>query len=341
MRASRAASIVGDGGSPAPDPPRLSLARQDLDDDSFHEAPPRLSVHPDEDDVEDERRAYVRRDDRSSFGDLKFAAMLSDLDPGVEEEEEEDQVDDEDGMDDVISDGVLGENGTTRNLRELMGADANMDEDEGPFDPNETEGEPTFQFNIVDRSRTSMAPEDVPTEHLDDVITAVAEFGREANSYVEESFLPAMDQELDDDDSEVEDQAENPEAGDPPDVLEPHDPTEYLAEDDPTVDPAHNATETIVSAKAAKVTTKTPRILHQSKHGIPYPSLPAAVIKKLASTFSRSAGGNGKINKETVAALTEASDWFFEQVSEDLAAYAGHARRKRIDESDMIALMKR
>jgi len=314
------------------------MARQDLDDDSFHEAPPRLSVHPDEEDGEDERRAYVRRDDRSSFGDLRFADTLADLDPGIDEEEEEDEVEDEDGMDDAISDGILGENGTTRNLRELMGADANMDVDEGPFDPNETEGEPTFQFKIVDRSRASIGPEEFPAEHLDDVIPDAAEFGREASSYVEQSFLPVMDQDPEGGDSEFEDQRENPEVEDAPAA---DDPAEYLAEEDAALDRVHDPTEPIVSAKAAKTTAKTPRILHQSKHGIPYPSLPSAVVKKLASTFSRSAGGNGKINKETVAALTEASDWFFEQVSEDLAAYAGHARRKRIDESDMIALMKR
>jgi histone H3/H4 len=331
-RASRAASIVGNGGSPVPEPPRLSMARQDLDDDSFHEAPPRFSVHPDEEDMEDERRAYVRRDDRSSFGDLRFADVLADLEPDIEEEEEDDDVEEGDGMDDVISDGVLGENGTTRNLRELMGEDAELDADEGPFDPNETEGEPTFQFKFPDRSRTSIAPEEIPSQHLDDVIPAGAEFGREPDSYVEESFLPGMDHEVAGDDSVVEDRA---------DEAAVEDPTDYMEAQDPTVDPVQDPTEPMVVAKASKTTVKTSRVLHQSKHGIPYPSLPSAVVKKLASTFSRSAGGNGKINKETVAALTEASDWFFEQVSEDLAAYASHARRKRIDESDMIALMKR
>jgi histone H3/H4 len=308
------------------------MARQDLDDDSFHEAPPRLSVHPDEEDMEDERRAYVRRDDRSSFGDLRFADVLADLEPDIEEEDEGDEVEEGDGMDDVISDGVLGENGTTRNLRELMGGDAELDEDEGPFDPNETEGEPTFQFKFPDRSRTSIGPEEIPTEHLDDVIPAAPEFGREPDSDVEESFLPGMDHEAEGDDSAAEG---------PADEAAVEDPTDYMEVDGLTADPVvQDPTEPIVT-KASKTRVKTPRVLHQSKHGIPYPSLPSAVVKKLASTFSRSAGGNGKINKETVTALTEASDWFFEQVSEDLAAYAGHARRKRIDESDMIALMKR
>jgi len=36
-----------------------------------------------------------------------------------------------------------------------------------------------------------------------------------------------------------------------------------------------------------------------------------------------------------------ASDWFFEQVSDDLGAYSKHAGRKTIDESDVVTLMAR
>ncbi|KAK0111273.1 hypothetical protein ONS95_001645 [Cadophora gregata] len=79
-----------------------------------------------------------------------------------------------------------------------------------------------------------------------------------------------------------------------------------------------------------------------SKHGIPYPSLPAGVVKKLATTFARTSGNSkAKINKETLDAIMQASDWFFEQVSDDLGAYAKHAGRKTIDESDILAIMAR
>jgi len=79
-----------------------------------------------------------------------------------------------------------------------------------------------------------------------------------------------------------------------------------------------------------------------SKHGIQYPSLPAGVVKKLATTYARTSGNNkAKINKDTLDAIMQASDWFFEQVSEDLGAYSKHAGRKTIDESDVITLMKR
>ncbi|KAE8443433.1 hypothetical protein EG329_001830 [Mollisiaceae sp. DMI_Dod_QoI] len=78
-----------------------------------------------------------------------------------------------------------------------------------------------------------------------------------------------------------------------------------------------------------------------SKHGTQYPPLPAGVVKKLATTFARTAGSKAKINKEALDAVMQASDWFFEQVSDDLGAYAKHAGRKTIDESDIVTLMAR
>ncbi|EED13914.1 conserved hypothetical protein [Talaromyces stipitatus ATCC 10500] len=79
-----------------------------------------------------------------------------------------------------------------------------------------------------------------------------------------------------------------------------------------------------------------------SRHGIPVPLLPTGVVKRLAARFARTgAGTKAKINKETLAAIEQASEWFFEQASEDLAAYSKHAGRKTIDESDVVALMRR
>lgn len=79
-----------------------------------------------------------------------------------------------------------------------------------------------------------------------------------------------------------------------------------------------------------------------SKHGIPYPSLPAGVVKKLATRYARTSGnGKAKIGKDTMDAIMQASDWFFEQVSEDLGAYCDHAGRKTIEEKDVVTLMAR
>ncbi|KAJ5937384.1 hypothetical protein N7454_004684 [Penicillium verhagenii] len=56
-----------------------------------------------------------------------------------------------------------------------------------------------------------------------------------------------------------------------------------------------------------------------SRHGIPVPNLPTAAM----------------------AAIEQASSWFFEQASTDLAGYSKHAGRKTIDESDVAMLMRR
>ncbi len=79
-----------------------------------------------------------------------------------------------------------------------------------------------------------------------------------------------------------------------------------------------------------------------SRYGIQYPSLPVGVVKKLATTFLRTSGNsNAKLSKDTLGAIMQASDWFFEQVSDDLGAYAQHAGRKTMEETDVVTLMKR
>ncbi|KAF6813652.1 hypothetical protein CMUS01_12791 [Colletotrichum musicola] len=84
------------------------------------------------------------------------------------------------------------------------------------------------------------------------------------------------------------------------------------------------------------------RGLKLSRYNIEYPSLPPAVVKRLAGTFARSSGvTKTKISPEVLAEIRRASDWFFEQLGDDLAAYAKHAKRKTIDESDMLTLMRR
>lgn len=82
--------------------------------------------------------------------------------------------------------------------------------------------------------------------------------------------------------------------------------------------------------------------LKLSRYGVEYPSLPPAVVKRLAGTFAKSSGiTKTKISPEALAEIQRASDWFFEQLGDDLSAYAKHAKRKTIDESDMLTLMRR
>lgn len=94
-------------------------------------------------------------------------------------------------------------------------------------------------------------------------------------------------------------------------------------------------------AQAGKRKPKKKKVM-MSKHGIKYPSLPSGVVKKLATNFARTGGNSkAKISKEALDAIMQASNWFFEQVSDDLAAYSKHGGRKTIDESDILTLMAR
>ncbi|CAM1501612.1 Fc.00g035960.m01.CDS01 [Cosmosporella sp. VM-42] len=97
--------------------------------------------------------------------------------------------------------------------------------------------------------------------------------------------------------------------------------------------------ETTRAKAASKARKKQKRI---SRHGIEYPSLPPSFVKRVAQTALQSSGlGNSRITADTLTALTQASEWFFEQLGDDLGAYADHAKRKTIEESDVVTLMKR
>ncbi len=72
-----------------------------------------------------------------------------------------------------------------------------------------------------------------------------------------------------------------------------------------------------------------------SRHGIEYPSLPQGVVKRLATTLAKTAGvSKAKISSDTLDAIMQATDWFFEQLGDDLSAYARHAGRKTIFTQD-------
>ena len=86
-----------------------------------------------------------------------------------------------------------------------------------------------------------------------------------------------------------------------------------------------------------------PKGLTMSKHGIIYPSLPALFVRKLTSRFQNLLvkGHKMSIKKDTLQAMLEASNRFFEQLAYDLQAHVQHAKRRKIQESDVIAVMKR
>ena len=117
-------------------------------------------------------------------------------------------------------------------------------------------------------------------------------------------------------------------------MTSPQPDVEMSVHDTTPQDPENSVLEVQKTVKKKKIKI--------SKHGIQYPSLPAGVVKKLATTYARTSGNSkAKISKDALDAIMQASDWFFEQVSDDLCAYAKHGGRKTIDESDVVTLMRR
>lgn len=79
-----------------------------------------------------------------------------------------------------------------------------------------------------------------------------------------------------------------------------------------------------------------------SRHGAEYPPLPPAFVRRVAHRAVQTSGlSNHRISSDVLAQLTQASEWFFEQLGDDLGAYADHAKRTVIEESDVLTLMKR
>jgi histone H3/H4 len=68
----------------------------------------------------------------------------------------------------------------------------------------------------------------------------------------------------------------------------------------------------------------------------PETAVPRKVIKDLLKNMTES-----KIPNDTLDAIISASDLYFDQVMGDLAEYSDHAKRKTIDKSDVIQLMRR
>lgn len=114
---------------------------------------------------------------------------------------------------------------------------------------------------------------------------------------------------------------------------------DITVDDDEESGAADLSTETVIirqmsRAESLRVRKPGKKI---SKYGIQYPSLPTSVVKRLAQRFT----GKSKISPDTLSAIMQASDWFFEQLGDDLQAYAHHANRETINESDMVTLMRR
>ncbi|KAL1797039.1 hypothetical protein ACET3X_005579 [Alternaria dauci] len=340
--------------------PRLSMPLENMyDDDSFHSAPPRQSLLPDlPDDVDggtvqslEFGRRAISEDPRFMFGGRQSERFgdLSEL-GAVEEEYKVDGTfinRRADGLFDPAIDGAVdGEDSTIQALtgrRDGRPSDVDL----GVFGDGEDDTEePTFRFMIPERMRVSAQ------EDAHGVQDEQEEVEQEEDEQEQDAPLALPD---DYDSLDGDDQDEITAA------LDGEDPTQTNGmlgwESDPPADDdaelaAYREEESAIDRslqtkspeQASAVQLKgvrKPKEYMVSEHGIGFPSFPAAPVKKLALSFMKSQGGKAQLNKETVDALVRTTNDFFEQISMDLAAYAQHGGRKMIEESDVLALMKR
>lgn len=103
--------------------------------------------------------------------------------------------------------------------------------------------------------------------------------------------------------------------------------------------PSHTRKQTPFEAVASRPRKK----LKLTRHGTTVPALPTSLIKRIASDARTRVGKKKPVfGKGHVKALEQATEWFFEQVGEDLEAFSNHARRKkRIIGDDVLQLMRR
>lgn len=106
----------------------------------------------------------------------------------------------------------------------------------------------------------------------------------------------------------------------------------------------HTITRQVTTIEAAASPhAPRPKKLKLTRKGNTVPALPSSLVKRTAiDSMTRIGKRRPTVSRESLAALEQATEWFFEQVGEDLEAYSDHAkRRKRIDDTDVITLMKR
>ncbi|KND92868.1 hypothetical protein TOPH_02836 [Tolypocladium ophioglossoides CBS 100239] len=101
-------------------------------------------------------------------------------------------------------------------------------------------------------------------------------------------------------------------------------PDVSLAEDAVNMAETRNATADLTrlqhepSKRAPKPRKQKKKL---SRHGVEYPPLPPSFVKGVAHTALQSSGlRNPRVSADTVTALMQASEWFFEQLGDDLGA---------------------
>ncbi|KAK4703339.1 hypothetical protein P7C70_g2878, partial [Phenoliferia sp. Uapishka_3] len=105
--------------------------------------------------------------------------------------------------------------------------------------------------------------------------------------------------------------------------------------------------EPVIKTNMSKAPSLTKTAAHRKKRikkqrftsdGCPVPDLPMSLVKSL---FQHYLGPNVKLDLGTLDAVMDASHDFFDQMINDASAFARHAGRERLAESDLVTMMYR
>ncbi|KAL0937944.1 uncharacterized protein CTRU02_207675 [Colletotrichum truncatum] len=319
------------------DRPRLSLPL-DIEDDDDDLVPPRLSeMHDENATIEFPRRAYTDQPSRMSMGSVRLSEYrnFGELD--------DDDDDDGVGFDPGFDVGALDDE-EGRDAGDTLERIENAAERRDTLPPAR---ESDFGFQVpVDADQTTfmMAVEgqSSPARPLPEMTDEQPSMNIEPLPGADDQNPPPFG-----DDMGFQDlgpaydlRSSSPEDyGAPVDFTDVNGADAEATEEEGEEEERPDGTSVHFDQRARKTFKKG---LKLSKYGTEYPSLPPAVVKRLAGTFARSSGiTKTKISPEVLVEIQRASDWFFEQLGDDLSAYAKHAKRKTIDESDMLTLMRR
>ncbi|KAI1176436.1 centromere kinetochore component CENP-T-domain-containing protein [Nemania sp. FL0916] len=307
--------------------PRFSLPlgpEEEDDDDDLK--PPRLSGFEEDNytmqSIELPRRAILDNNIRSSLGSMRYSDYMG---PDVRS--------DDDGIDPAFFPPPLDDSGEM-----IMEEPAVIERLEGDEARRQTlGGDSVFGAieipDIGNETTFVMAPAQSPIR--DPTATADIE---DLEGLGSDDGPLGMDN--DDDDDHVNEPMDMPDFDDVEEQEEETD-AEDAAENNNNISSVEETTLSRITDLARNRGIKRKKGKNISRYGIEYPSLPRNMVKRLATTCAKTAGSKGKISPDTLDAIMQASEWFFEQLGDDLSAYAKHAGRKTIDESDMITLMRR
>jgi histone H3/H4 len=299
------------------------------DDDSFHERPPRPSILPElPDDVDGATVQSLEFGRRALSEDPRYARRVSDRFAefselgAVGEEFEIDGTFINRRRTELFDQTIVEEDEDT--VQALTGRrdGPSSDADLGVFGQGDDETEePTFRFHIPERIRAPVEEDAEEPEEVDEsfALPGVAEVAAEDTDEPTNAFgMTGWESD--------------------PDGEEDLELAAYR-EEESALDRSLQVPEDPASMQKRMGTRR--KELKLSKIGLDYPTFPAAPVKKLALSFMKSQGSKAQLNKDALAALVQTTDDFFEQIGIDLAAYAQHAGRRMIEESDVLALMRR